>query len=51
MTSPAGTAVTTGGSRGLGLMIAEGFAEAGANLVICSRKLAESEEASSKLRE
>src|SRR6266511_113052 len=33
------TAIVTGGSRGLGLSIAEAFAEHGANLVIASRKL------------
>jgi NAD(P)-dependent dehydrogenase (short-subunit alcohol dehydrogenase family) len=32
-------AIVTGGGRGLGQQIAEGFAEAGANLVVCSRKL------------
>src|SRR5699024_12418466 len=33
------TAVVTGGGRGLGAVIAETYAEAGANIVICSRKL------------
>ncbi|TDL31889.1 glucose 1-dehydrogenase [Jeotgalibacillus sp. S-D1] len=33
------TALITGGGRGLGAQIAEGFAEAGANVVLCSRKL------------
>lgn len=32
------TAIVTGGGRGLGEQIAEGFAEAGANIVLCSRK-------------
>jgi gluconate 5-dehydrogenase len=32
------TAIVTGGSRGLGLEIAEGLAEAGARLVICARR-------------
>ncbi|WP_273131334.1 SDR family oxidoreductase [Bacillus weihaiensis] len=31
------TAIITGGGRGLGEQIAEGFAEAGANIVLCSR--------------
>jgi len=33
------TAIVTGGGRGLGAQIAQGFAEAGANVVLCSRKL------------
>lgn len=45
------SAIVTGASRGLGLMIAEGFAEAGANLVICSRKIDECEVSAAKLRE
>src|SRR5262245_26107141 len=32
------SAVVTGGSRGLGLEIAQGLAEAGARLVICARR-------------
>jgi NAD(P)-dependent dehydrogenase (short-subunit alcohol dehydrogenase family) len=32
------TAIVTGGSRGLGLEIAEGFGEAGARLMICARR-------------
>ncbi|NKI19639.1 SDR family NAD(P)-dependent oxidoreductase, partial [Paenibacillus dendritiformis] len=32
------TAIVTGGGRGLGAQIAQGLAEAGANLVLCSRK-------------
>lgn len=33
------TAIVTGGGRGLGAQIAEAYAEAGANVVLCSRKL------------
>ncbi|MFE4120351.1 SDR family oxidoreductase [Priestia sp. YIM B13486] len=32
------TAIITGGGRGLGEQMAEGLAEAGANIVVCSRK-------------
>ena len=32
------TAIITGGGRGLGEQMAEGLAEAGANIVLCSRK-------------
>ncbi len=32
------TAVITGGSRGLGKEMAEGLAEAGANLMLCARR-------------
>ena len=32
------TALVTGGSRGIGLMIARGFVEAGAKVYISSRK-------------
>lgn len=31
------TALVTGGSRGIGRMIAEGFVDAGANVIICAR--------------
>lgn len=34
------TAIVTGGGRGLGRQIALGLAEAGANIVLCSRNLA-----------
>ncbi len=43
-------AIITGGSKGLGLMMAEGFAEAGANLVLCSRKIDQCEESAAKIR-
>ncbi len=44
-------AIITGGSKGLGLMMAEGFAEAGAKLVLCSRKLEQCEQAAIKIRD
>lgn len=44
------TAIVTGGARGLGAQIAQGFAEAGANVVICSRKLEACQEMSDKLK-
>ena len=37
--------VVTGGATGLGLQMATALAEAGANVVICSRKLENCEEA------
>ena len=33
------TAIVTGGGRGIGFKMAEGLAEAGANVVLCSRKI------------
>lgn len=42
-------AVITGGSRGLGRAIADGFADAGATVVVASRKLAACEQAASEL--
>jgi len=44
------TAIVTGGSRGIGLAIAEGFAAAGARIVIASRKAAACEAAAARLR-
>ncbi|MFZ3589514.1 SDR family oxidoreductase [Bacillus sp. DJP31] len=44
------TAIVTGGGRGLGEQIAVGFAEAGANVVVCSRKVEACEEVSQRLR-
>ena len=44
------TAIVTGGGRGLGEQIARGFAEAGANVVLCSRKLKACQEVASELQ-
>jgi NAD(P)-dependent dehydrogenase (short-subunit alcohol dehydrogenase family) len=43
-------ALVTGGSRGLGLQIAEALGEAGARIVLTSRKAADLEEAAAHLR-
>ncbi|MDF1508769.1 SDR family oxidoreductase [Robertmurraya sp. DFI.2.37] len=44
------TAIVTGGGRGLGEQIATAYAEAGANIVLCSRKLENCLEVSEKLK-
>lgn len=44
------TALVTGGSRGLGLQIAEALGEAGARLVLTSRKASDLEEAAAHLK-
>ncbi|MFV8829453.1 SDR family oxidoreductase [Alkalihalobacterium sp. APHAB7] len=44
------TAIITGGGRGLGEQIANAYAEAGANIVVCSRKLEACQEVSEKLK-
>ena len=44
------TAVVTGGGRGIGLDIAIGLAEAGADVVVASRKLANCETAAEEIR-
>ncbi len=44
-------AIVTGGSIGLGYQIAEGLAEAGANLVLCARKQERCQEAAEKFRQ
>lgn len=45
------TALVTGGSRGIGFMIAHGLAQAGARLVIASRNEQELDAAAERLRE
>jgi gluconate 5-dehydrogenase len=45
------TAIVTGGGRGLGATIAEAFAEAGANVVLCSRKFQACQEISEQLKQ
>lgn len=42
--------LVTGGSRGLGFIMAKGFAEAGANVVLCARKIDACEAAAESLR-
>ena len=45
------TALVTGGSRGLGLQIAESLGEAGAKILLTSRKANELEEAAAHLQD
>lgn len=45
------TAIITGGGRGLGKQMAQGLAEAGANVILCSRKVESCEEAANEFRE
>ena len=45
------TAIVTGGGRGLGEQMAHALAEAGANIVICSRKLAACESVAKEIHE
>src|SRR5699024_8432393 len=44
------TAIITGGRRGLGAQLAEAYAEASANIVVCSRIVEACEEISEKLK-
>ncbi len=44
------TALVTGGSRGLGLQLAQALGEAGANIVLSSRKAEDLEEAAAELK-
>jgi gluconate 5-dehydrogenase len=43
-------AIVTGSSYGIGFEMAEGLAEAGANVVVCARNLEKCEEAAQKIR-
>ncbi len=45
------SAIVTGGGRGLGLVLAEGLAEAGCDLMLCSRKADKCEEAALKFEQ
>jgi NAD(P)-dependent dehydrogenase (short-subunit alcohol dehydrogenase family) len=45
------TAIVTGGGSGIGRQMAEGLAEAGANLVLCARKAERCEQAAAEIAE
>jgi NAD(P)-dependent dehydrogenase (short-subunit alcohol dehydrogenase family) len=45
------TAIVTGGGSGIGRQMAEGLAEAGANLVLCARKAERCEQAAAELEQ
>src|SRR6185369_7519304 len=45
------TAIVTGGSRGIGKEMAEGLAEAGANLMLCARRAEWLDETITEFRE
>jgi NAD(P)-dependent dehydrogenase (short-subunit alcohol dehydrogenase family) len=45
------TAIVTGGGSGIGRQMAQGLAEAGANLVLCARKAERCEQAASELEQ
>ena len=45
------TAIVTGGGKGIGRQMAEGLAEAGANLVLCARKAERCEQTAAELEE
>jgi NAD(P)-dependent dehydrogenase (short-subunit alcohol dehydrogenase family) len=45
------TAIVTGGGKGVGRQLAQGLAEAGANIVVCARKPERCEEAAAELEQ